>query len=388
MADSNKVDESKTPETSKQIPVSTKRTRLTRAFPAGPVSESLEFAKQVYEVGSGNPVRRITLFDEIKKSPDSGASRQLIINSNKYGFTKGAYNAEQIELTAEGLIAVADNTSSRERTRALVKLGVLDIDLFKNLYEKLVSNKLPARAALIDMAKSIGVENDLSEEFIDTFIVNLRHLGLLTVLAGADRVISVDHLLDSVPAEELRQNPSPVLPAASRQNLITTADAHYEKCCFYISPIGDEGTAQRLHSDLFLESIVQPALEQFKLEVVRADKIDKTGFITKQIIEYLIKSRLVIADLSFHNPNVFYELAIRHAIRKPIVQIIQKGDKIPFDVNQSRTIIIDNSSIYSLVPTIDAYRSEIATQVRSALENPESTDTPLSLFYPSFSVNI
>jgi hypothetical protein len=41
---------------------------------------------------------------------------------------------------------------------------------------------------------------------------------------------------------------------------------------------------------------------------------------------------LAIADLSDPNPNVFYELAIRQAIGKPLVQIIQKDEKIPFDV--------------------------------------------------------
>ena len=46
---------------------------------------------------------------------------------------------------------------------------------------------------------------------------------------------------------------------------------------------------------------------------------------TGQVVEHLLQSGLVIADLSFHNPNVFYELALRHAAGKPTVHVIRRG---------------------------------------------------------------
>ena len=82
--------------------------------------------------------------------------------------------------------------------------------------------------------------------------------------------------------------------------------------------------------------------------------------ITSQVLEYLKKSKLAIADLSYLNPNVFYEVALRHALRLPVVQLIRKADRLPFDVNQTRTITIDTTDIYSLIPKIQTYRSEIA----------------------------
>jgi hypothetical protein len=48
------------------------------------------------------------------------------------------------------------------------------------------------------------------------------------------------------------------------------------------------------------------------LKVVWADGIHSSGLITNQIIEYILRSSLVIGDLSLHNPNVFYELALRN----------------------------------------------------------------------------
>ena len=93
---------------------------------------------------------------------------------------------------------------------------------------------------------------------------------------------------------------------------------------------------------------------------------------------------MAIADLSYLNPNVFYEVALRHALRLPVVQLIRKADRLPFDVNQSRTLVFDTTDIYSLVPKLQTYRSEIATQARKALEDPESVGNPVSIFYPDF----
>lgn len=103
---------------------------------------------------------------------------------------------------------------------------------------------------------------------------------------------------------------------------------------------------------------------------------------TKHIIEYIVKSRLVIVDLSYHNPNVFYELAIRHMMRLPIVQIVRKADPIPFDINQMRTVVIDTTDIFSLVPKIASYQAEISSQIRRALENADAVETPISTYFP------
>ena len=68
--------------------------------------------------------------------------------------------------------------------------------------------------------------------------------------------------------------------------------------------------------------------------------------------------------------------------------MVRASDRIPFDPNQMRTIKIDTSDIYSLVPKIDTYRSDVANQVRRALENPDSVDNPISTFYPNLKVHI
>jgi len=56
-----------------------------------------------------------------------------------------------------------------------------------------------------------------------------------------------------------------------------TSTAEWERICFYISPIGEDGSEQRQHADLFLGSIVEPALEEFGLTVVRLTRSASQG---------------------------------------------------------------------------------------------------------------
>ncbi|WP_395004138.1 hypothetical protein [Cypionkella sp.] len=367
----------------------TKRTRVTRIFPASVFSEALDFVKRIYDIGGGQEIRRLTLFDEIGKSSESSASRMLVTNSAKYGLTKGSYTAEFIEITPLGLKAVGQSVSVRECERAKIESAIVSISPFNSLYELIVGNKLPATSVLVDKIKSFEVSAECAEEAVDTFIVNLRDVGLLKTLSGQERVIPIDMRLDELPSKTERLvSPDKIEKADQHFDtplyhpVVTAGHAEFETTAFYISPIGEDGSDTRKHADLFSASIVEPALEQSKLRLVRADKIDTPGIITRQILDYIINSRLVIVDLSFGNPNVFYELAIRHMMRKPIVQIMRGRDRIPFDINQSRTIKIDDDDIYTFVPKMPVYVATISAQIRQALDNPDAVDNPISIYFP------
>ena len=358
-----------------------RRRRVTRNFPAAPFQDAVEFVRGIFEFGSGNPVRRLSLFNHIGKAPESGPSRQLIVNANRYGLIKGNYQSEILEITPDGARTVDSQLPPREQLRARIKLAIEDVELFAKLHERFVGRALPAKAALVDAAVELGASADAAEEAVETFTLNLRFVGLLATLSGAERVVSKDHALDELPASSIA-NRQPHVVDATPNAVITAEQAQFEATCFYIAPIGSPDTEERKHSDLFLGSLIEPALQSFNLTVVRADNIDRPGIITRQVMEFIIKSRLVIVDLSYHNPNVFYELAIRHMMRLPIVQIVRKIDSIPFDISQMRTVIIDTTDIYTLVPRIPTYQSEISSQVRRALEDADAVETPISTYFP------
>lgn len=147
------------------------------------------------------------------------------------------------------------------------------------------------------------------------------------------------------------------------------------KQCFVISPIGEDESETRRRADQVLKHIIKPAALQCGYEAVRADEIDKPGLITSQIIQRVLNDDLVIADLTETNPNVFYELAIRHANRKPLVQIIEKGERIPFDVAGLRTVHVDHRDLDSVA----AAKEEICRQISEIEKNPEDVESPISL---------
>lgn len=148
-----------------------------------------------------------------------------------------------------------------------------------------------------------------------------------------------------------------------------------KKVAFVISPMGDPGSEIRKRADAILKYVIEPPLTECGYKAVRADKISEPGIITSQIITHIMNDPLVVADLTGHNPNVFYELAVRHAIKKPVVQLIQKGEKIPFDVSTTRTIQIDHRDLQS----VDEAKQELAKQIRAVEKDPSKVDSPISI---------
>jgi hypothetical protein len=114
------------------------------------------------------------------------------------------------------------------------------------------------------------------------------------------------------------------------------------KTLFLVSPIGDDGSDVRIRANLIMRHLIEPAvrLASHEYDLVRADTISQPGNISNDVIRYLFKSEIVIADLTNHNPNVTYEVAIRHARKKPCILLSTTSKDIPFDIAPERTITI------------------------------------------------
>ena len=119
------------------------------------------------------------------------------------------------------------------------------------------------------------------------------------------------------------------------------------KSCFVISPIGPDESDVRKRADDVFDLLIEPALEPFGYSITRADKIAGSGQISQEIIDLVQKADLCIVDLTGHNPNVFYECGRRHENGKPFIQIMNKGERIPFDLSGIRTVFYDLSDARS-----------------------------------------
>jgi hypothetical protein len=137
--------------------------------------------------------------------------------------------------------------------------------------------------------------------------------------------------------------------------------------CFIICPIGEPKSDIRKRSDLVFKHVFNPLAKTFDLKPMRADLISKQGMITDQVIQCILNDRLVIADLTGSNPNVFYEVALRHALKKPMVLIADSKQKIPFDLHGLRVIPFD----YPDLDNVEGIVAEIAKHVKTELEKKE-----------------
>ena len=118
------------------------------------------------------------------------------------------------------------------------------------------------------------------------------------------------------------------------------------KTCFVVMAIGEQHVGNKVIAEDELkrtyEELIKPALliADPTLEVARADQTGAQGTVTTDILTRLMYSDLVVADISYPNPNVFYELGIRHACRAGTLMIRDKAAEglAPFDVNNQRRI--------------------------------------------------
>ncbi|EKJ99720.1 hypothetical protein RBSH_04804 [Rhodopirellula baltica SH28] len=168
------------------------------------------------------------------------------------------------------------------------------------------------------------------------------------------------------------------------------------RTCFIVMPIGDQdvgGTKvsakdlKRRYDDLIKEALLRA---DPKLEITRADDVAVPGTITSDILTRIMHSDIVVADVTYPNPNVFYELGLRHACRIGTVIIRDKGGpRVPFDIAHLRHIEYENTP---------SGLKDLSDKLRQVLDhfsrNPESPDShfhelaKLTHFpYPDYSDN-
>jgi hypothetical protein len=259
-----------------------------------------------------------------------------------YLWSAQAYNLIEKEGDRFSLSEIARKilapTRPNEDKEALVRAALTPI-VFSRFFTDYNGSPFPSEEHIGNV---LEMRYEVPRERIDEAKTLLRENGLFAGIlrqeANGDMVVRLDPLTTGVPTRTDAAGP-PEIAGVDLPSTVFSLD--FDQMCFVVTPIGDDDSPERKHANVILKNVVEPVVEELGLKARRADQIDRAGLITQQIFHCLAKARLCVADLSFNNPNAFYELGIRHMCKLPTVQIIRKGVEFPSTyrrVAQSRSI--------------------------------------------------
>jgi tetratricopeptide (TPR) repeat protein len=148
--------------------------------------------------------------------------------------------------------------------------------------------------------------------------------------------------------------------------------------CFVLMPFGKkmDAAGRVTNFDSVYTKIIAPAVERSGLEPIRADEEKIGGTIHKPMFERLMLCHYAVADITGANPNVFYELGIRHAMRpRSTVIVFGEGTVLPFDIALVRGIAYKTDGAGEPVD-VETTLAQIAGQLQAARGNPLD-DSPI-----------
>ena len=188
------------------------------------------------------------------------------------------------------------------------------------------------------------------QEFKQVFLESLETAELISKRGEKIRITDVASGDASTPTQSDR---------LKKLERITNVGAN--DSCFvmqpFAAPLGD-----------YYDKICKPAIEKAGLRPVRADaEIFATGKIMDQVWQGINAAKVLVAELTTRNPNVFYELGLAHAMKKPVVLVSAKEEDVPFDLQHIRVIYYDMSDPFWGNKLIE----KVAENILSAIRNPE-----------------
>lgn len=240
-----------------------------------------------------------------------------------------------------------------------IRDAVVGAPVIQDVYGHYRGENLPDEAffnnALTDKYK---IPTDKVAEFRSVFIESLKVAKLLEEHEGKLRVIDVSH------EGSARNGATDTFKKLERAVTVKSSDS-----CFVMMPF-----APPLGG--YYDKIYKIAIEKAGLIPIRADnEIFGTGKIIDQIYSGINNARVLLAELTTRNPNVFYELGLAHALKKPVVLVSSNEADVPFDLHHIRVIYYDVTDPFWGSKLID----KISENILSAIETPEEAifKTPL-----------
>lgn len=228
--------------------------------------------------------------------------------------------------------------------------AVLNSPNIGEVYEHYRGEFLPERKFFDNaLADKFGIPADKVGEFTEIFLASLETAHLIHKEGERIRLIDVSDAIKSGAGDE------------RLKTLAAAAELKSGDSCFVMMPFAAPvGT--------YYEKIYEPAIKKAGLTPVRADnEIFGTGKIIDQVWRGITHAKVLVAELTDRNPNVFYELGLAHALEKPVVLVSATEGDVPFDLQHIRVIYYDVSDPFWGQKLLE----KVSENILSALNNPE-----------------
>jgi len=300
--------------------------RAPWTFPKNTLEDAIKIPKAIEEKNAGKPMpaREVALAVGYRQSND-WRYLDLLRSANQYALVSGTGVTASISLTGLGADVVAPS-SPTQRAHALREAfrSVSDFAKVKDFY---AGKRIPEDEFFLNtLTREFKIPRDRVETFAKIFLDNLKFLSAFTPSPVPTEAATIleDLLPGTTPPEKV---PSPTVSRTPRLR-------EFLDTCFVMMPFGP-------WFDRYYQEIYGPAIREAGFEPVRADELFTTGSVVEQIWDQIEKAKVLLADLSGKNANVFYELGLAHAARKPVVFTSSNTEDVPFDLRHLRVIIYD-----------------------------------------------
>lgn len=289
-------------------------------FPKNTLEDAIKIARAIEEQNGGNPMRPDVLAKAVGyNSTADWRFLDLLRSAFLYGIVTSSGKTNPVGLTEIGQDVVAPS-SPPARPKALMA-AFRSVEDFRKVEDFYRGKKLPEDEFFENnLFREFSIPRERVKAFIETFTSNLNYLHAFR----PDRT-SVGPVVDS----ELRPS-EPDLPSGDD----SAPGRRFLDTCFVMMPFGQ-------WMDSYYREIYVPAIQEAGLEPVRADELFSTGSVIEQIWEQITRAKVLLADLTDKNANVFYELGLAHAANKPVVFTTGRLDDVPFDLRHLRVAVYD-----------------------------------------------
>ena len=277
-----------------------------------------------------------------------GPTRVEISSAIKYGLLERPADGE-VMLTELAKKILRPQTQSDEIEG--LRRAVQTAPVISSVYSHYRGENLPEQKflenALVDTFK---IPSDKTSEFLSVFLETLREAKLIEERDGKARLLDVT-----------RAGPDSGDNAKVLQRLGKDVDVSESDSCFVIMPFAPPIGG-------YYNSVYEPAIRKAGLCPSRADSdIFGTGKIIDQVWRGITAAKVLVAELTTRNANVFYELGLAHALKKPVVLVSATQDDVPFDLRHIRVIYYDTLDPYWGQKLVD----KVAENILSAIKSPE-----------------